>query len=209
MATLLHVDSSPMGMASISRHLTAEFVQNWKRANSTGAVITRDLTITSIAPIAAEWVGAVYTPADSRSEAQREVLAPSDELIRELRSADEYIIGVPMHNFGVPSKLKLWIDLIVRAGETFSYGQNGPVGLLTNKKAAFMDATGGGYGEDAAMASFNFVEPYLRTIFGFIGVSNTRFLSAGGVAALMAGKVDRQIFLQPHIESIRTQFQLN
>ena len=207
MSTLLHIDSSPMGDYSISRHLTEEFVQNWKQANPAGAVLRRDLAATSIDPIVAEWVGAVYTPANSRSEAQREILVPSDGFISELRSADEYIIGVPMHNFSVPSKFKLWIDQIVRAGETFSYGANGPTGHLTNKKATFVVASGGVYGEGAAIASFNFVEPYLRTIFGFLGVTDVHFISAGGVAALTSGKIDRHVFLQPHLDSIRPRFQ--
>ena len=112
-----------------------------------------------------------------------------------------------MHNFAVPSVFKLWIDQIVRAGETFSYIDGVPAGLLKNKRATFVTASGGVYDAGTAMASLNFVEPYLRTVFGFLGVTDTSFLSAGGAAALMHGKMDRQTFLRPHIESIRAQFQ--
>jgi FMN-dependent NADH-azoreductase len=207
MPTLLHIDSSPLGEASISRHLTKEFVQSWKLANPDGKVITRDLTATPIAPVTAAWVGAAYTPEDSRTPEQRELLALSDTLIAELQSADEYVFGVPMHNFSVPSTLKLWIDQIARAGKTFSYVDGAPAGLLKGKRASFLITSGGVYDAGTAMASFNFVEPYLRAVFGFLGVTETTFLNAGGTVALNYGKVDRQTFLQPHVESIRTQFQ--
>jgi FMN-dependent NADH-azoreductase len=207
MSTLLHIDSSPLGGNSISRHLSSEFVENWKRANHDGTVITRDLAAGGLPAINAEWISAAYTPAASRTPAQREILVLSDTLIAELRSADEYVFGVPMHNFSVPSVLKLWIDLIVRAGETFSYIDGAPSGLLRNKKAAFVVASGGAYGAGSAMVSFNFVDPYLRTMFGFIGVTDTSFIDAGGVAALMVGNTDRQDFLKPHVESVRALFQ--
>jgi FMN-dependent NADH-azoreductase len=207
MPTLLKIDSSPLGGASISRHLTNEFVQSWKLANPDGKIITRDLTATSIAPVTAAWVGAAYTPEDSRTSEQRELLALSDTLIAELQSADEYVFGVPMHNFSVPSTLKLWIDQIARVGKTFSYADGAPAGLLKKKKATILVASGGAYGAGTAMASFNFVEPYLRTVFGFLGVTETAFLNAGGAAALNYGQIDRETFLKPHVESIRTQFQ--
>jgi FMN-dependent NADH-azoreductase len=207
MPTLLHIDSSPLGEASISRHLTNEFVQSWKLANPDGKIVTRDLTSTPIAPVTAAWVGAAYTPEDSRTPEQRQLLALSDTLIAELQSADEYVFGVPMHNFSVPSAVKLWIDQIARAGKTFSYVDGAPAGLLKGKRASFLLTSGGVYDAGTAMASFNFVEPYLRTVFGFLGVTETTFLNAGGTAALRYGQVDRQTFIQPHVESIRTQFQ--
>jgi FMN-dependent NADH-azoreductase len=207
MPTLLHIDSSPLGDASISRHLTNEFVQNWKLANPDGKIITRDLTKTSIAPVTAAWVGAAYTPDDARTPEQRELLALSDTLVAELLSADEYVFGVPMHNFSVPSTFKLWIDQIARAGKTFSYADGAPAGLLKKKKATILIASGGVYDAGTAMASFNFVEPYLRAVFGFLGVTETAFLNAGGAAALNYGQIDRETFLKPHVESIRTQFQ--
>lgn len=207
MPTLLQIDSSPLGAASISRHLSSEFVQNWKQANPGGKIITRDLTATNLRPINAEWVGAAYTPEDDRTPAQRELLALSDTMIAELQAADEYVFGVPMHNFAVPSVFKLWIDQVARAGKTFSYADGAPKGLLLDKKATFLVASGGVYDPATVMASFNFVEPYLRTVFGFLGVTETSFINAGGAAALNYGKIDRQTFLQPHIESIRAQFQ--
>jgi FMN-dependent NADH-azoreductase len=207
MKTLLRIDSSPLGgEASFSRQLTAEFVQQWRQMYPDGKVIVRDLTTTKLSPVSAEWIGAAYTPDSSRTPSQRAVLAASDELIAELNAADEYVLGVAMHNFSIPAVLKLWIDQIVRAGKTFSYESGTPTGLLRKKTASFLVASGGVYNPGTPMAAMNFVEPYLRSIFGFIGVTDTRFVSAGGTAKLQYG-VDRQTILRPALEFIDAQFQ--
>jgi len=206
MSTLLVVNSSPFHETSVSRHLSEEFIQNWKQANPNGRVITRDLTTSDLKTVDAAWVGASNTAKDARTAEQKQVLEVSDTLLGELRAADEYVFGVPMHNFGVPSVLKLWIDQIARVGETFSYGEGGPKGLLQGKKATFLIASGGAYDAGTVMASYNHVEPYLRSVFGFVGVTDQKFLSAGGASALMSGQADRATFLKPHVEAIRSQF---
>jgi FMN-dependent NADH-azoreductase len=207
MSTLLHVNSSPMYGHSVSRELTEAFVTRWKASHPGGEVLERDLTATPIAPITAPWVGANFTPAESRQPEQQELLAFSDALIDELFAADEYVIGVPMHNFSIPSVLKLWIDQVARAGKTFSYATGTPQGLLVGKKATFVIATGGIYDAETQMASFNFVEPYLRKMFGFLGVTDTTFLTAGGTMGLHRGQ-DRQTFLAPHLERVQSHAQL-
>jgi FMN-dependent NADH-azoreductase len=206
MSTLLHIDSSPLYGRSVSRQLTGAFVDQWKSSHLDGTVIDRDLNATSILPISAEWVGAVYTPEGARTAQQKELLALSDTLLAELEQADEYVIGVPMHNFGVPSVLKLWIDQIARTGRTFSYADGKPKGLLTGKKATFIIASGGIYDSQTQMSSFNFVEPYLRSVFGFLGVTDTTFLTAGGTAALNRG-LDRDVFLAPHLQVVQSHAQ--
>ena len=206
MSTLLHIDSSPLYGRSVSRQLTEAFVNQWKSSHPDGTVVDRDLNATSISPISAEWVGAAYTPQEARTAQQKELLAFSDALLAELEQADEYVFGVPMHNFGVPSVLKLWIDQIARVGRTFSYADGAPKGLLTGKKATFIIATGGVYDAQTQMASFNFVEPYLRSVFGFLGVTDATFLTAGGTAALNYGQ-DRNAFLAPHLEVVQTHAQ--
>jgi FMN-dependent NADH-azoreductase len=205
MPTLLHLDSSPLGEASISRHLTSEFVDSWKLANPDGKVITRDLTKSGLVTIDAAWIGAAYTPEASRTAEQRQALALSDELLEELFAADEYVFGVPMHNFSIPGVFKLWIDQIARAGRTFAYVDGAPKGLLTGKKATFLITSGGVYDAGTAMASFNFVEPYLRTVFAFLGVTETTFQNAGGTAALRSGG-SREEFLTPQVAAIRARF---
>jgi FMN-dependent NADH-azoreductase len=206
MSTLLHIDSSPLYGRSVSRQLAGAFVEQWKSSHPDGTIVYRDLNGTQIPPISAEWVGAVYTPEAARTPQQKAVLSLSDSLLAELEQADEYVFGVPMHNFGVPSVLKLWIDQIARVGRTFSYADGAPKGLIVGKKATFIIATGGIYDAQTQMASFNFVEPYLRSVFGFLGVKDATFLTAGGTAALNQGQ-DRDTFLAPHLQAVQTQAQ--
>jgi len=208
MATLLKIDSSPMGENSISRKLTAQFAASWRKAHPGGEVISRDLTKTELPPVNGMWVGAAHTREDSHSPEQREALAISDTLIAELQKADEYVFGVPMHNFSIPSTLKLWIDQVARAGKTFSYGANGPKGLLTGKKATLLIASGGVYEQGTAMESLNFVTPYLRAVFGFIGVTDVTIIAAEGTAQLMSGQVDPQTFLAPSLEKVHSHASL-
>jgi FMN-dependent NADH-azoreductase len=108
-----------------------------------------------------------------------------------------------MHNFGISSVLKLWIDQFVRVGKAFAIVEGRPQGLLTGKKVTFIIATGGIYDVETQMASFNHVEPYLRSIFDFIGVRESEFLTAVGTNALRQGK-DRNSFLAPHIHAVQT-----
>jgi FMN-dependent NADH-azoreductase len=204
MPTLLHIDSSPLYGRSVSRELTAAFVTQWKASHPEGRVVDRDLNAIAISPVTGEWVGAIYTPEEARTPQQKEVLSLSDSLVAELVQADEYVIGVPMHNFGVPSALKLWIDQIARVGKTFSYAGGTPKGLLVGKKATFIIATGGIYDAQTQMASFNFVEPYMRSLFGFLGVTDATFLTAGGTMALNHGR-DRDAFLAPHLHAVQTR----
>jgi FMN-dependent NADH-azoreductase len=206
MSTLLHVDSSPLYGRSVSRQLTGAFVTQWKSSHPDGTVVHRDLNATPVSPITAEWVAAAYTQDVERTPQQKELLTLSDTLLAELEQADEYVFGVPMHNFGVPSVLKLWIDQIARVGRTFSYAEGTPKGLLTGKKATFIIATGGIYDAQTQMSSFNFVEPYLRSVFGFLGVTDATFLTAGGTAALNYGR-DRDAFLAPHLHAVQSHVQ--
>jgi FMN-dependent NADH-azoreductase len=206
MPKLLHVNSSPLYGRSVSRQLTDAFVTQWKSSHLDGTVVDRDLNATSIPPINADWVGAVYTPEVARTQQQKDSLLLSDTLLAELEQTDEFVFGVPMHNFGVPSVLKLWIDQITRVGRTFSYADGKPKGLIIGKKATFIIATGGIYDAQTQMASFNFVEPYLRSLFGFLGLTDTTFLTAGGTMALNHGQ-DRDAFLAPHLQTVQTHAQ--
>ncbi len=206
MPTLLRIDSSPLpGEFSFSRQLTEEFVQQWKRNTPNGRVISRDLATTDLKPIDAEWIAAAYTPKASLTAGQRELFATSDELLAELEAADEYVVGVSMHNFTIPGGLKLWIDQIVRVGRTFTYENNAPAGLLRGKRVTVLVASGGVYDQGSPRAVLNFVEPYLRHIFSFIGVKEVNFVYAGGTSRSRQG-TDRETILQPAFASIRAQF---
>ncbi|WP_446741741.1 FMN-dependent NADH-azoreductase [Silvibacterium acidisoli] len=202
MATLLHLDSSPLE-SSVTRELTREFAKTWQLAHPASTVAYRDLAKTTPSPLDAGWIYAAYTPEKDRSPEQKAALAFSDELIAELEAADEYVIGVAMHNFGVPSSLKLWIDQIARAGKTFTYSETGPQGLLHGKKATLVVSTGGVYDAGTPASALNFVDPYLKTILGFLGVTDVTVVTAGGAAQLMTGAIDRETFLQPVLERVR------
>src|SRR6202795_1382100 len=205
MSTLLKLDSSPMGDHSISRKLTTKFAEIWLQTHPEGTVIERDLTTLNLPVVDASWVGAAHTPESSRTVAQSKALAASDSLINDLEQADEYVFGVPMHNFSIPSTLKLWIDQVVRVGKTVAYTAAGREGLLKGKKATLLMASGGVYDQGSAAESLNFATPYLRTIFGFIGITDVNFIAAGGTQKLMTGGVDPQTFPAPSLEKVHAQ----
>ena len=202
MPTLLHVDSSPSPV-SISRQLTRQFEESWKASHPDGTVIYRDLAANPPKPVDASWIGAAHSPQESLTAEQKKALAQSEQLISELKRADEYVFGVAMHNFSIPSVFKLWIDQVVRIGSTFAYDAKGPKGLLQEKKVTVLVASGGVYEYGTPAASLNYIEPYLKSIFGFIGLTQVKFISASGAAKLMSGTVDRDAFLKPALEQVR------
>jgi FMN-dependent NADH-azoreductase len=208
MPKLLRIDSSPMGERSISRALTSQFTTSWLQAHPTGEVITRDLTKLEIPVVDSLWVTAAFTPPDQRNPDQNQVLRVSESLVADLEDADEYVFGVPMHNFSIPAGLKLWIDQVMRAVKTFAYTANGPTGLLTGKKATLLMASGGVYEAGSAMAALNFVSPYLRTVLGFMGINHVTIISAEGAAQVARGAVDPQAFLAPSLEKVRAHASL-
>jgi FMN-dependent NADH-azoreductase len=203
MSTLLHIDASPLE-TSISREMTREYVATWKSAHPNGRVIYRDLAAHTPSTIDQAWVGASFTPPEAHTPEQKARLAESDELVDELFSAEEVVIGIPMHNFSIPSSLKLWVDQVVRRGRTFRYSAAGPEGLLKGKIATLLIATGGDYAQGSPAASMNFIEPYMRTILGMIGINDVRTHTVGGVAKLMSGAVDRETLLLPALTRIRS-----
>jgi FMN-dependent NADH-azoreductase len=208
MPALLKIDSSPMGDRSVSRKLTAEFAKTWIETHPGSTVISRDLTTLDIPIVNGAWVAAAYTSEDARTAEQKKALAISDSLIAELQKADEYVIGVPMHNFSIPSTLKLWIDQVVRIGKTMSYSATGLEGLLKGKRVTLLMASGGVYEQGSGREAFNFVTPYLRTVFGFLGITDVHFIAAGGTKELMMGNVDPQAFLAPSLEKVHAHASL-
>ena len=182
---LLRIDSSARS-SSVTRQLTAKFVEEWKKNHPTGEVIQRDLATTVLPHITDHWAGAHLEPSQL-TPAQRNYLAISDGLIEELQAADTIVIGAPMYNFAIPSSLKAWIDQIVRMGKTIGYGASGARGLLANKRVIVVTARGGAYGKGSPAEKFDFQEPYLRHIFGFIGLTDVTFIHAENQAREEAG----------------------
>jgi len=124
-------------------------------------------------------VGAFYTPAEQQSAAQKQILEISDQLIAELLAADTWVFGVPMYNFSVPAVFKAYVDQIVRVGKTFSYATGKPEGLFRNKKLYVVTASGADY-SSGPYSEMDFVEPYIRAIFGFLGITDITFIKANG-----------------------------
>jgi FMN-dependent NADH-azoreductase len=173
---LLQIDSSARA-GSVTRRLTAKFAEEWSANHPTGEVIRRDLSTTMLPLITDDWNATQIEPS-KRSPAHRNYLSTSDALIEEVQAADTIVIGAPMYNFAIPSLLKAWIDQIVRVGKTVAYGPHGHQGLLGNKKAFVITARGGGYEKGSPAEKFDFQEPYLRHIFGFIGLTDVTFIHA-------------------------------
>lgn len=122
-------------------------------------------------------LGALFTPADQRTPEQAARVALDDALIAEVQAADVIVLGVPMYNLGVPVQLKTWIDAIARAGVTFRYTEKGPEGLLKGKKVYVALARGGRYRD----TPFDTQVPYLRTVLGFLGITDVSFIYAEGL----------------------------
>ncbi|WP_020591158.1 FMN-dependent NADH-azoreductase [Kiloniella laminariae] len=197
--TLLTINSSPLSQGSKSRKLVESFSREWLRQNPDGRLIERDLTTSRLTHLDEATIGAFFTPEDQRSEEQKQLVTLSDELVSELLQADTIAIGVPMHNFSIPSILKSYIDQIARAGKTFSYSEAGPKGLLTGKKAYVLSATGGDYSKASPAHSMNFIDPYLSTVLGFIGITDVHFVSAINAAKGEEGLITAQNSLKETI----------
>jgi FMN-dependent NADH-azoreductase len=181
MATILHINSSVRNHGSLSRQLTGEFLAKWQAANPADMVVERDLAAVPVPHLTEQMMGAFFTPADQRSPEQAQTVQLSDTLVDELLAADVIVIGAPMYNFSVSSTLKAWIDHVARAGRTFQYSAAGVVGLATGKRVFIVTATGGVYSEGPSQ-SFDFLATYLRSVLGFMGMTDVTFIRAEGLA---------------------------
>jgi FMN-dependent NADH-azoreductase len=184
MKTLLQVNASLNGTASQSSRLADEFVARWRKANPQSQVTVRDVAADAVPHLTAERFQAFITKPDERTVEQRAIVDYSDTLVGELQRADVIVLALPMYNFGVPSTLKAYFDHIARAGVTFNYSEQGPVGLLTGKKAVVLATRGGVYAgtpKDTQTA-------YVRDFLGFLGIADVEFVYAEGLAISEATK---------------------
>ena len=166
---LLHIDSSILGDASVSRQLTAAAVARQRRLHPGLTVERLDLAVTPLPHLTAEGLPLLGRAVDG-----------IDPLAQFL-AADIVVIGAPMYNFGIPSQLKAWIDRIMVAGKTFAYEATGPRGLAGDKRVIVAISRGGFYGPESPAAAAEHVESYLKAAFAFIGVTDLSFVVAEGV----------------------------
>ena len=181
MSKILHINSSVRNTDSISRKVTREFLNKWQVSEPNAVIVERDLAAHPLPHLTEKTLGAFFTPAEQRTPEQAQIAQLSDTLVQELFDADVIVIGAPMYNFSITSGLKAWIDHVARAGVTFKYGAQGPVGLLTGKKVYIFTSSGGVYSAGPAQG-MDFLATYLRTVLGFIGLSDITFIASEGLA---------------------------
>ncbi|MEX3010127.1 FMN-dependent NADH-azoreductase [Hoeflea sp. TYP-13] len=173
MTNILTIHSSARRSGSYSRQLTDELIERLKRGNADVTVTTRDVAEGLSFPTE-NWLTDRVVPKGERTHEQDAALALTDELVEELRAADIVVVGAPTYNFGIPAALKAWIDHVAQPGRTFNYTENGPVGLLGDTKVYVVNASGGvPVGSPA-----DFVTPYLKHVFGFLGITDIEFIAA-------------------------------
>ena len=192
---ILQINSSARRQGSHSTRLADRIVARLRAVDPEAALVVRDLTATPHPVLDEAALGALFTPAADRSDDQHARVALDDALIAEVRAADIVVLGVPMYNFGVPAQLKNWIDAIARAGVTFRYTASGPEGLLKGKKVYVALARGGRYRNTPADTQV----PYLKTVLGFLGMTDLAFVYAEGLA--MGADAERDALAAAYDES--------
>src|SRR5258708_11778527 len=181
MKNILLIQSSPRGLESYSQKVARSVVSDLEERYPDAKVVVRDLARNPPPHVGQAFVAGISTGPEQRTPEQSQALALSDVLIAELLTADVIVFAVPMHNFGLPSTLKAWIDHVVRVGRTVSYSQKGPEGMVKGKRAILVLARGGVY-SDGPAKSLDFQEPYLRAILGFIGLTDVDVVRVEGIA---------------------------
>lgn len=181
MKKILHIISSIHGEMASSSQLSNTIIENLKEKYSNFQVDKIDLSEETYPYLEAKHFEGFFTPPEHHTDAQKQVVHRSGEAIKKLKEADIIVIGLPIYNLGIPASLKGWIDYVIRVGETFSYVDNAPVGLITNKIVYLAISSGGIYSE-GPMKSYDFTEPYLRAILGFIGLTDVKTFRVEGTA---------------------------
>lgn len=175
---ILQINASARREGANSTRVANTIVARLQAANPGAQLTLRDLAVTPHPVLDEAALGALFTPADQRSPEQAARVALDDALIAEIQAHDTLVLGVPMYNFGVPVQLKSWIDAIARTGVTFRYTETGPEGLLKGKKVYVALARGGLYRDTANDSQV----PYLKSVLGFLGLSDVSFIYAEGLA---------------------------
>ena len=170
---ILVINSSGRGSVSVSRQLVAVLTDKLTATQPGAQVVYRD--VAAGLPLVNDLaVSGLYIRDADRTPAQRESLQLSDTLVAELQGSDTVVVGMPIYNFGLPASLKAYVDLICRAGLTFSFTETGPVGLLTPKKVYVVVTSGG----TEVGSAYDFATPHLRAILGFLGLTDVEFIPA-------------------------------
>jgi len=174
---IVQINASARREGANSTRVANSVVARLQSANPAARLTLRDLSSTPHPVLDEATLGALFTPTEKRTPDQVARVALDDALIAEVQAADVIVLGVPMYNFGVPVQLKNWIDAIARNGVTFRYTESGPEGLLKGKKVYVGLARGGRYRGTEADSQV----PYLKTVLGFLGMTDVHFIYAEGL----------------------------
>ncbi len=186
---VLHIDSGILGDHSVSRRLTAAVAAQIKAEQPGAAVTYRDLVANPLPHLSgAHLMAANAKPEDVDAQVAAEV-EESRAVLEEFLAADTVVLGVPMYNFSLPSQLKAWIDRVAVAGKTFRYTAEGPEGLAKGKKVIIVSTRGGHYSAGPA-AVMDHQESYLRSVLGFLGVTDIEIVRAEGLNLSADSKVE-------------------
>lgn len=180
---LLHIDSSILAANSVSRQLTKSIVTLWRTSHPGTVVDYLDLAVDGPSHLSADSLG-FRMPANGAdiTDTQRRENAISEDLVSRFLAADVVVVGAPLYNFTIPSQLKSWIDRIAQVGRTFTYTDKGPKGLASGKTVVVASTRGGVYSTSEGGRAMEHQESYLQTMFGFMGITDVRFVRAEGVA---------------------------
>jgi FMN-dependent NADH-azoreductase len=201
MPKLLHIQSSPNLMSSITRTLSDKFVATWIESHENVAVDTLDLVLDPLPHFGPEALGGLFLPPDQHTPEMAEAAAISDRLITQLESADIIVIGSALINFTITTQLKSWFDYVSVPGRTFQYSAPGQSqGLLFGKKVFVIEARGGDYA-DPPMTAFDFQEPLLRMLLMMMGMFDVSFIRAEGARQFP----DKEADILAHAESVVTR----
>ena len=179
---LLHIDSSILSANSVSRQLTADTVAQWVKTHPGTTVDYLDLAVDTPSHLSGDSLGFRAPAGTSHTEVQQRENAVSEALVRQFLAADVIVVGAPLYNFSIPSQLKAWIDRIAQPGRTFAYTAEGPKGLATGKTVIVASTRGGIYSTSDWGRAAEHQESYLQTVFGFLGITDVRFVRAEGLA---------------------------
>lgn len=172
---VLHIDCSLRQEGSVSREMSQMFIDTLKEMQSI-EIDRLDLAFDPPPHISQNYAHAMYVPIEQHTPEMTRELAFSNQLVDRLFEADLVVLGAPMYNFGIPSHLKSYLDHIVRSGRTFGMSETGYEGKVKDTRVVVLNSRGGAYSEETTKG-MDFVQPYLRLIFGFIGITDATFIA--------------------------------
>ncbi|MEK6153867.1 NAD(P)H-dependent oxidoreductase [Flavobacteriaceae bacterium 3-367] len=182
MNKVLIINASVRNEKSHSRKLTQLFEENWKKKNPNDNFTHREVGLEEIPPINEKWIASAFIKPSERTKENQSGVEFSNELVKEFKEHNIYVLGTPMYNWSIPSGLKSYIDQLMRINETWKFRSGEPdgdyVGILENKKMFILSSRGDtGYGESEKNEHMNFQTTYLKFVFGIMGIKDISIIS--------------------------------